>query len=420
MLRISLIAALCFSLNSIANSADWPGFRGPTHNGVTKDSAPTKWGEDENILWKVPLPHPGNGSPIVINGKILLNSAEDAEGKKRSLFCFDAQSGKQLWKQTVTISKKMPTHKTNPYCGSTPVAQGNRVIVWHATAGLHCYDLKGKKIWSRDLGEFRHIWGYGTSPVIDGNRIFLNTGPGKKVMVACFDLETGKTIWEKIESQDGTPDKNAAGKYKGSWSTPIITTFIQSRQLISIMPTRVVAYDTDNGNIIWFCNGVNHQRGDLSYSSAVIAGNICYVTGGFKGPSMGIRLGGKGDVTKSHRLWRIENQPQSVGTGVIVGGLVYRPNAGPGILDCIDPQTGKVRWKERGTGNYWASTVKAGDYLYATAQDTTTIVFKANPDRLEEVSRNQLEAKGTCNATPAISDGKIYIRTFTHLYAIGK
>ena len=160
-----------------------------------------------------------------------------------------------------------------------------------------------------------------------------------------------------------------------------------------------------------FRSGVNHERGDLSYSSALIAGDVCYVTGGYKGPSIGIRLGGKGDVTKSHRLWRIENQPQSVGTGVIVDGLVYRPNAGPGILDCIDPQTGKVLWKERGTGNYWASTIKAGDYLYATAQDTTTIVFKANPDRLEEVNRNQVEAKGTCNATPAVSNGKIYIRT---------
>ena len=420
MLRISLIAVLCFSLSGVANGADWPGFRGPRHNGVTKDSAPAKWSGDENILWKVPLPHPGNGSPIVVDGKVLLNSAEDAEGKIRSLFCFNAQTGKQLWKQTVTISEKMPTHKTNPYCGTTPAAKGNRVVVWHASAGLHCYDLQGKKIWSRDLGEYRHTWGHGTSPVIDGDRVFLNTGPGKKVMVAAFELETGKTIWEVVEPQNGTLDRNEAGKYKGSWSTPIITTYVISRQLISIMPTRVVAYDTNNGDIIWFCNGVSHKRGDLSYSSAVIAGNICYVTGGFKGPSLGIRLGGKGDVTESHRLWRFENQPQNIGTGVVVDGLVYRPNAGPGILDCIDPQTGEVLWKERGTGNYWASIVKAGDYLYATAQDTTTIVFKANPDRLEEISRNQLETEGTCNATPAISDGKIYIRTFSHLYAIGK
>lgn len=420
MLRRCLIAVLCFSLSGLTSAADWPAFRGPHLNGITEDSAPIQWSAEENILWKIPLAQPGNGSPIVVDGKVFICSADDAEGKTRSLLCFDSKSGNQLWKQSVTITKNMPTHKTNPHCSTTPAVKGNRIVVWHASAGLHCYDLQGNKIWARDLGEYRHMWGHGTSPIILGNRVILTTGPGERIMVTALNLESGKTLWETVEPQQGTSDKNIAGKYKGSWSTPIVATFQGQSQVIVVMPTRVVAYNPENGNILWFCNGINHERGDLAYSSAVLAGDICFVTGGFKGPSLAIRLGGKGNVTQTHRLWRIEKQPQAIGSGVEVAGFIYRPNAGPGILDCIEPETGKILWKQQGTGNYWASTVKAGDYLYATAQNTTTIVFKANPNRFEEVGRNRLEEKGTCNATPAISNGKIYIRTFSHLYAIGK
>ncbi|MBL4884186.1 MAG: PQQ-binding-like beta-propeller repeat protein [Planctomycetaceae bacterium] len=420
MLRICLLFTIAFSLEGVINAADWPAFRGPHANGITEDSAPTQWDAEKNILWKIPLAQSGNGSPIVIDGKVLLTSAEDTEGKLRSLYCYDAATGKELWKQTVAYKDKMSTHKTNPHCSTTPAAQGNRVVVWHASAGLHCYDLEGNKIWSRELGVYKHIWGYGTSPIILGNQVILNTGPGDRVMITALDLKTGKTLWEAVEPQDGTSDKSADGKFKGSWSTPIFAMVEGKTQIISVMPKRVVAYDPDSGKILWYCNGVNHKNGELSYSSAIIVGDLCYVTGGYKGPSMAIRLGGSGDVTETHRVWRIENQPQNIGSAVQVNGLIYRPNADPGILDCVDPKTGNIQWKSRGTGAYWASTIKAGNYLYATAQDTTTIVYKANADQLEEVSRNRLEAEGTCNATPAASNGKIYIRTFSHLYAIGK
>ena len=422
MFRICFLSMtlLTFSMTGSSHAADWPAFRGPQLNGVTQDSAPLKWDANKNILWKMPLAQPGNGSPIVIDGKVLIAGSEDSEGKQRTLYCVEASTGKELWKQIVAYKEKMLTHKTNPYCSTTPAAAGNRVVVWHASAGLHCYDLQGNKIWSRDLGEYRHIWGYGTSPVIWKDRVILNTGPGKQVKVIALELKTGKTIWEAIEPQKGSVSENEAGKYKGSWTTPIMTTFQGQAQAIVVMPTRMVAIDPDSGKILWFCRGVNHPRGDLAYSSAVLAGDICVVTGGYKGPCLAVRLGGKGDVTETHRLWRNENQPQSVGSAVVVAGFVYRPSAGPGILECIDPKTGTILWKQRGTSQYWASIVRAGNILYATAQDTTTIVFKANSKQFQEVGRNRLESAGTCNATPAISNNRIYIRTFSHLYAIGK
>jgi outer membrane protein assembly factor BamB len=378
--------------------------------------APTKWSGEENVRWRTPMPRPGNGSPIVVAGRVLVASAEDDLGHRRSLYCLDADSGDRLWVRTVTIDKTMPTHKTNPYCGSTPVSDGRRVVVWHASAGLVCYDLDGGQIWLRDLGEFRHMWGYGTSPILHRGRVILHTGPGARVFVTAIDLDNGQTIWETDEPLEGS-DRNAAGKYMGSWSTPVIATVDDRDQIILQLPTRVNAYDPDTGEIVWTCDGNRHDRGDLAYSSPILVADLCFVTGGFRGVSMAIRLGGSGNIADSHRLWRKEKVPQNIGSGVVVDGFVYRPNAGPGTIECIDPTTGDVRWEER-AGNHWASIVMAGGLLYSTDQNTKTTVFRPNAERLDVVATNQLP--GSCNATPAIAKRKIYIRTDRYVYCIGQ
>ena len=398
-------------------AADWPAFRGPQGTGVAaEDQAPTKWSGTENVRWTAALPRPGNGSPIAVKGRVLVTSAEDEQGRGRSLYCLDADSGDTRWVRTVTIDKTMPTHKTNPYCGSTPASDGQRVVVWHSSAGLFCYDLDGREVWSRDLGEFRHTWGYGSSPILHSGRVILHSGPGKRVFITAIDLENGKTIWETDESLEGI-DRNVAGKYMGSWSTPVIARVEGREQIILQLPTRVNAYDFETGEIVWTCDGNRHDKGDLAYSSPILVGDFCYVTGGFNGVSMAIRLGGTGDITQSHRLWRKEKMPQSIGSGVLVDGLVYRPNAGPGTIECIDPATGDVRWVER-AGNHWASIVMAGGLLYSTDQNAKTVVFRPNAERLDIVATNQLP--GSCNATPAIADGRIYIRTDGYVYCIGR
>ena len=191
------IAFLCLSV--VVSADDWPSFRGPAGDGLSKEkSAPVKWGPKKNVKWKVSLPRPSNGSPIVSNGRVFLTCAEDKGGKQRSLYCFDRKDGKKLWSRTVTFGEVMPTHKKNPYCGTTPVSDGKRVVVWHASAGLYCYDFKGKELWKRDLGEFRHKWGYGTSPILHEGNVILNTGPGKKVFVTSIRLSDGKTNWDLL------------------------------------------------------------------------------------------------------------------------------------------------------------------------------------------------------------------------------
>lgn len=396
-------------------AGDWPAFRGPSGDGTTSDKAPTDWGPERNVRWQTPLPQPGNGSPIVVKDRVFVTSAQDTAGKQRSLLCFAAGSGEPLWSRTVEYSAKEETHETNPYGGTTPVSDGERVVVWHGSAGLFCYDLEGEPLWSRDLGQFRHMWGYGTSPIIHQGRVILHTGPGERVFVTALDVSTGETLWETEEPLEGGPDRNAAGKYMGSWSTPVVARVDGQEQIIVALPTRVNGYDPNTGAIIWTCRGVGHDRGDLVYSSPVIAGEICFLTGGFRGPAMAIRLGGKGDVTDTHRLWRRENQPQSIGTGVYAHGRVFRPNAGPGTIDCIDPASGEVVWTER-TGTHWASLVMADNLLYAVSRDAETFVFHPNPEKWEPVAKNNLG--GTCHATPAVVEGKIYLRTFAKLYCL--
>ena len=401
-----------------ANAADWGAFRGPKGNGIAEgEGYPTTWGPEENIKWKVKLPAPANSSPIVAAGKVFVTCAAD-EGKKRSLYCFDRKDGSQLWVQTVELDRVMPTHVTNPYCSSTPASNGECVVVWHATAGLHCYDMAGKQLWSRDLGEFKHYYGYGSSPIIYQDRVILNCGPGKRVFVTALELATGKTLWETDEPQKGDGETREGGGDMGSWSTPAVAQVDSKDQIVCAMPTRVNGYDLQTGELLWWCKGLSGPNNDVVNSSPMIADGFCIVASGFRGPSIGFVMGGKGDITGSNRRWITEKRnPESVGTGILLGKHFYKPNAKPGTIECLSAETGESAWKARAR-DHWASIVLAGGNLYATTQKGVTTVFKPNPDKYEEVASNDLDED--TNSTPAFSDGQIFLRTFEHLYCIGK
>lgn len=402
-----------------AFAGDWPAFRGPQGDGSsTAKHVPTKWSADENVRWKRALPQPGNGSAIVVGERVFVTSAEDPQGKQRSLFCVGLNDGQERWKQTVDFGKVLPTHQTNPYAGTTPACDGDRIVAWHASAGLHCYDLDGKPLWNRDFGEFKHIWGYGSSPIFHHGRVILHSGPGQKIFVAALNRDTGETLWQHDDPVEGdgsnTPDK----RYFGSWTTPVVTTVNGRDQLLVTLPTRVVALDPDTGKLVWWCDGLRHGGGDLAYSSPIVVGDVVFQTGGFNGPAFAVRLGGNGDVS-SQRLWRTEKHPQSIGTGVAVGNVVYRPNAGPGTIECIDPLTGQIVWRDRASGNnHWASIVVAEGRAYATDQAGTTLVFRPNPAKYDELSQNTLGDE--TNATPAVVDNTLIFRGMKQLICIGK
>ena len=410
---------LASGLDSV-NGQDWNQFRGPRGDGVTTvKNVPTEWSAEKNILWKVPLPQPCNGSPVVSKDKIFLAGAEDADGKQRSLMAYSLIDGQRLWKKTVDFGKKEITHKTNPYCGTTPATDGKNVVVWHGSAGLFCYDLDGEEKWSHDFGEFVHMWGYGSSPIIHDGLVYLHTGPGKeRVALVAIRVDDGKIQWTKDESFEGDGEKNPDGKYMGSWATPVVTNHGGKDIVICAFATRVNAYDAKSGELLFFCNGLRGPRGDLAYSSPLISGDICVSRGGYQGPSLAFRLGGKGDITESQRLWRKEQNPQNIGSGVVLDDHYFVINAGPGTIQCHEAKTGKEKWVDRGAGNHWASLVLAGGNLYATAQNGTVVVFKPNIEGFEVVSRNKIGEAS--NSTPAFINGAIVFRSMKHLYCIGK
>ena len=150
--------------STFAWADDWPQFRGPDGDGHAQgDGYVTTWSQEENVKWKHKMPAPGNGSPIVSNGCVLVQCAEDG-GKKRSLLCINRGDGKLKWKKTVNYDKPDTTHQTNPHCGSTPCTDGQCIVAWFGSAGLYCYTFDGEQLWKLDLGEFKHIWGSGSSP----------------------------------------------------------------------------------------------------------------------------------------------------------------------------------------------------------------------------------------------------------------
>ncbi|MCB9872154.1 MAG: PQQ-binding-like beta-propeller repeat protein [Planctomycetes bacterium] len=415
----SLLAAVAAALLAPPGAAqDWPAFRGPHGDGSAAPGAiPLRWDRSTHVRWRTALPRPANGSPIVSGGRVFVTGAEDRDGRRRSLYCFDRRTGARLWTRTVGIDKTMPTHQTNPYGGTTPAADGTHVVVWHASAGLWCYRFDGAELWHRDLGEFRHRWGYGTSPVLHRGRVLLHTGPGRKVFVAAFALDSGKTVWQTDEPVAGDGQDNDAKRLMGSWCTPLIVRVAGAEQILCTMSTRLVAYRPEDGRVLWSCGGLPCARGDLAYSSPSVADGVCVVVGGYEGPILGVKLdAARGDVTATHRLWRHENQPSNCGSGVFAGGDFYIPDM-RGTLACFDPKTGKLHWRARpAKGAIWSSIVQAADHLLVTNQNGTTVVFKPNRGKLDVVAQNALEEP--TNSTPAIAGGEVFLRTHRALYCI--
>ena len=407
--RVLIVLLACPGL---ALAGNWPAWRGPAGDGrCAEKDLPLRWGTAENVRWKVPLPDAGNSTPVVWRDRIFLTQATKG-GTRRALLCLDRAGGKELWKAEVAYREKEPTHGTNPYCSASPVTDGERVVVSHGSAGLFCYDLAGKELWRKDVGKMTHVWGNASSPVLYRDLAILWVGPGERQVLLAVDKRSGKTAWEHREpgGSDGITNKD----WVGSWSTPVVTRVGGRDELILSVPQKVKGFDPRTGKELWACAGL----GKLVYASPVCSPDgVVVAMSGYGGPALAVRAGGNGDVTRTHRLWVHAGNPQRVGSPVLVGGHAYLINE-PGQAQRIELLTGKDLWKkERTGGSPWGSLVAAGDRLYITTQDGETLVLAAGP-AFKVLARNRLGE--TTRASVAVSDGEIFIRTYKHLWCIGK
>ncbi len=200
---------------------------------------------------------------------------------------------------------------------------------------------------------------------------------------------------------------------------PVVEPTHKSNEILCSMLTRLVACDPKTGALLWFCEGLAEEKADLVYPSPVVSDGIGVAFSGWvNGPTIGFKLGGTGDVTASNRLW-LEKQTQRIGSGVVVDGHVFIVNAGPGTAQCMECQTGKILWTERlDGGESWGSVVMAAGRLYVTSRRGVTSVFRPDPGKFELLAMNDLGEPS--NATPAVSNGQIFLRTDGHLYCIGE
>jgi outer membrane protein assembly factor BamB len=186
-----------------AHGGNWPAWRGPEGNGSCSEQAlPLKWNTNENVRWRIPLPTPGNSSPIAWGDRVFVTQAVPEE-KRRTVMCFDRTSGKLRWQSGVTYTEPEPTQEDNPYCAGTPATDGRDVFACFGSAGVYAYDFEGKEVWHRDLGKLNHMFGNAISPILYGELLFLNFGPDAKARLVALNKKTGQTVWE---AQPPPPD----------------------------------------------------------------------------------------------------------------------------------------------------------------------------------------------------------------------
>lgn len=413
------------SLTASANAANWPSWRGDiAGSGIANDpNAPTSWDKTRNVLWRVDLPNRGNSTPIVWGDRIFLTQVVEAENF-RTLMCIDRNTGVTLWQQGVVYDKAEQTHRTNPYCSASPVTDGERIVATFGSAGVYCYDFTGKELWKRDLGPQRHTWGNASSPVLFGDLCILYHGPDENAAIVAMDKQTGKTKWKYEEPKwdtrgrtDGFKGNEEKG-ITGSFSTPIIVNYQGRDELIMSFPTEIKALNPKTGKELWSCKGLN----PLIYTSAIYGEGVVVAMGGYQGNSLAVKVGGKGDVTKTHRLWQHVPGEGGIGSGVIHEGHIYFPDNG-GIAHCLNLETGNTVWKERLKGpgrntGIWSNFTMAGGNIYAINKSGDVIVFKASPT-FEQVAVNAIGNEES-NSSIVIADGEIFLRTYKALWKIGR
>ncbi|MDA1275430.1 MAG: PQQ-binding-like beta-propeller repeat protein [Verrucomicrobia bacterium] len=391
--------------------ANWPTWRGPNANGISSETnLPLRWSPTENVLWRAPLPEPGNSTPVVW-GKHIFVTQPIAEGNRRTLLCVDRDTGRVLWQSGIQVATEERTHDTNPFASGSPVTDGERVICWFGSGGLAAYDFAGRELWRTDLGRHDHRFGYGGSPVIHGDHVFLNFGPGAREFVVAVNKETGKEVWRHESPTAGKDD------IYGTWSTPFVAEWEGGAQLISALRGELAGLDPESGKVLWKTASLGTQ----AKSSPVAGEGVVVMSGDMESSELAVRLGGRGDVTDTHVLWKRNPAKRRVGTGIILNGHIFSVQTS-GIADCVKLETGEVVWDERLRGSgannaVWSSPVLAGDRIYVMNQAGDVIVYRASTN-FEVLAVNPMNEPS--NSSVVVSDGRILLRTHKALWCVGE
>lgn len=412
----ALLLSLPLSLPLAAT--DWTRFRGPNGSGVAEAAIPTTWSKTENVLWAAPVPG-GHSSPIVVKGRVFLQSASP-DGRERTLHAFDANTGKPVWAKTLP-AHKVPTHAKSSLASSTPASDGERVffIVWDGDKlTVRAYDLDGKDLWSAPLGGFVSQHGAGLSPVAFGGKVFINYDQDKEdpktkaetptpAKVVALDAATGSIAW--------TADRKP---FRACYSSPLVRELPGGKSEVLVASTAgLTGYNPDDGHVNW--NWDWHFSGPQALrtvGSPILAGGVIVaISGDGNGSREAVAVE---PGTSAKRLWvKVKESPYVPGPLVLGEHLYWLTDDGQAM--CFELKTGKLVWKERVLNRAISSSpVLVAGNVVAVDEGGKAVVFKATPDGYEKLATNDLGEP--VFASPAVADGKLYIRGAKTLFCIGK
>lgn len=427
---------------AVKSPANWPSFRGSGASGVADgQQPPIIWNAETglNIRWKTSIPGLGLSCPVVWGERIFLTTAfstGDKAGLKTGLYgnvdsvqdasphtwhvlCLDKSTGDILWNEIAHKGvPKVKRHTKATHANSTCATDGRHVVACFGSEGLYCYDIAGKLLWKQELGlldsgwfyDPEYQWGFGSSPIIYKNLAIVQCDAGKNPFIAAYELSSGKPMWK-------TPREEVP-----SWGTPTIVEGPDRVELVTNATKFVRGYDPMTGKELWRLG----KNSEITVPTPFYAQGLIFVTSGYNSPRpiYAIRPGAAGDITlpqgetsSGSIAWSNSGGPY-MPTPIVYGEHLY-VCSNAGVVTCYDAKTGKRLWADRlgSDAGFTASPVAADGYVYFTSEDGITHVLKAGPT-FDLVATNSLG--DACLATPAISDGMIFIRTQRFLWGIGR
>jgi pimeloyl-ACP methyl ester carboxylesterase/outer membrane protein assembly factor BamB len=422
---------------------NWPSFRGPNASGVADGQyPPLTWDAEKgsNILWKTPIPGLGHSCPIVWEDRVYITTAVSRDGKSSlkpgqygnvdsvketsehewKLYCLDKRSGKVLWERTACKGvPKIKRHTKGTHANPTPATDGTHVVASFGSEGLYCFHRDGKLLWQKSLGvldsgwfyDADYQWGFGSSPVLYRGLVIVQCDVGKNSFLAAYRVEDGKEVWRK--SREEIP----------SWGTPTIVEGPGRVELVTNASNYARGYDPLTGTELWRLS----RHSEITVPTPIYGAGLIFITSGYRPvqPIYAIRPGATGDISLKDGktandaiAWSTSTGGTYMPTPIVYGEYLYTC-ANAGILTCYEAKTGKEVYKKRlgGQGGYTASPVAADGKLYFTSEQGGVRVVRAGP-KYELLAVNPLG--DVCLATPAISDGMIFVRTEHYLMGIGR
>ena len=427
------LSALLFATEVAA--ADWPQWRGPAGQGISAETGlPQRWSATENLAWKTKLAGFGASSPIVTGDTIIvtsqigsyaaggreyphlarddesLSSREHAIGGSRmastgsggdlllAVEAFRRADGKRLWEYRIPATgERQPNHEKHNLATPTPVTDGSHVFAWFGNGQLVALDLEGRELWKRhlaqDYGSFLNDWGHGSSPTLYKDLLILQCDHKPHAYLLALDKRTGQERW-KLER----------GRGRVSHSTPLVVAGTDGDQMIVNSSERIDAIDPATGKPLWQA-GSERQT---PIPSAVSHDGAVYLSRGYRNSDiLALRRGGTVE-------WRMPNGGSYVPSILYYQGLLYMTNE-VGVVSCAEASSGKRLWQRRLGGIFFASPVAGDGKVYMVSETGETFVIKAGREP-EVLATNDLGERFL--ASPAISGGRIFLRSDGTLFAI--